>query len=120
MAKHYNLGIKGEEVAANYLAGLGYKIIERNWRHRKDEIDIIALDGRFLVIVEVKTRSTDVFGDPEEAVNITKQKFLIRATEEYIFMKDLNLETRYDIISIIIKGNRETIRHIKEAFYPTL
>ncbi len=120
MAKHYNLGIKGEETAANYLAGLGYKIIERNWRHKKDEIDIIALDGRFLVIAEVKTRSTDVFGEPEEAVTVTKQKFLIRAAEEYIFMKDIKLETRYDIISIVIKGKRETIRHIKEAFYPTL
>lgn len=120
MAKHYKLGIKGEEIAANYLAGLGYKIIERNWRHKKDEIDIIALDGRFLVIIEVKTRSTDVFGEPEEAVTTTKQKFLIRATEEYIFMKDIQLETRYDIVSVIIKGNRETIRHIKEAFYPTL
>jgi putative endonuclease len=120
MAKHYNLGIKGEEIAENYLAGLGYKIIERNWRHKKDEIDIIALDGRFLVIVEVKTRSTDVFGDPEEAVTVAKQKFLIRATEEYIFLKDLNLETRYDIISIVIEGSRQTIRHIKEAYYPTL
>lgn len=120
MAKHYDLGLKGEEIATTYLAELGYKVIERNWRHRKDEIDIIALDGRFLVIVEVKTRSTEIFGEPEEAVTASKQKFLIRATEEYIFMKDIELETRYDIISIIIKGDREIIKHIKEAFYPTL
>lgn len=120
MSEHYKLGQKGEDSAAIYLAGLGYKIIERNWRHQKDEIDIIAKDGRFLVIVEVKTRSTDVFGNPEEAVTQKKQKFLIRAAEEYIFKNDILLETRYDIISIIKQGNKETILHIKEAFYPTL
>jgi putative endonuclease len=120
MSEHNKLGKRGEETAAVYLAGLGYKIIERNWRHQKDEIDIIARDGDFLVIVEVKTRSTDVFGNPEDAVTTKKQKFLIRATEEYIFKNDISLETRYDIISVIKQGNKETIRHIKEAFYPTL
>lgn len=120
MSEHNKLGKKGEDLAAVYLAGLGYKIIERNWRHKNDEIDIIAQDGHTLVIVEVKTRSTDVFGNPEDAVTITKQKFLIRATEEYIFKNDSLLETRYDIISIIKQGSKETIRHIKEAFYPTL
>ncbi|MEZ5083314.1 MAG: YraN family protein [Bacteroidales bacterium] len=120
MAKHYNLGIKGEEIATQYLLGKGYKIIERNWRHGKDEIDIIALDGNFLVIVEVKTRSTNFFGEPEEAVTDTKQKFLVRAAEEYVIKKDIHLEIRFDIISIIIEQAKETIRHIKSAFYPEL
>jgi putative endonuclease len=120
MSEHNKLGKKGEDSAAAYLAGLGYKIIDRNWRHQKDEIDIIARDGDFLVIVEVKTRSTDVFGNPEDAVTNKKQKFLIRAAEEYIFKNDIQLETRYDIVSIVKQGNKEIIKHIKEAFYPTL
>ena len=68
MAKHYDLGKKGEEIAANYLAEKGYKIIARNWRFGKDEIDIIAEHDNFLVIIEVKTRSSSDYGEPEEAV----------------------------------------------------
>ena len=120
MAEHNKLGKKGEEIAARYLRGLGYKIVEQNWRHEKDEIDIIAFDGRFLVIIEVKTRSTSFFGDPEEAVTDKKRRFLIRATEAYLEKKDLYNEVRYDIISIIIENREERIKHIKDAFYPTL
>lgn len=120
MAKHHDLGIKGEEIAAQYLLSKGYKILERNWRHGKDEIDIIARDGSFVVIVEVKTRSTGFFGEPEEAVTDAKQKFLVRAAEEFVLEKDIHLEIRFDIISIIIEGNKQTIKHIKEAFYPEI
>lgn len=120
MAKHYDLGLKGEEIATRFLTKNGYQILERNWRHRNDEIDIIAFDGSFVVIVEVKTRSTGFFGKPEEAVTDTKQKFLVRAAEEYVIEKDIHCETRFDIISIIIEGNTQTINHIKEAFYPEI
>ncbi|HPE57457.1 MAG TPA: YraN family protein [Bacteroidales bacterium] len=120
MAEHNKLGKKGEEIAARYLRGLGYKIVEQNWRHKKDEIDLIAFDGSFLVIIEVKTRSTSFFGDPEEAVTDKKRRFLIRATEAYLEKKDLYNEVRYDIISIIIENREERIKHIKDAFYPTL
>ncbi|MCF8267799.1 MAG: YraN family protein [Ignavibacteriales bacterium] len=120
MAKHYDLGIKGEEIATRYLKDKSYEILERNWRHGKDEIDIIALDGKFLVIVEVKTRSTNFFGEPEEAVTSSKQKFLVRAAEEFILEKNLHFEIRFDIISIIIAENKQTIRHIQDAFYPEL
>lgn len=120
MAKHYELGKKGEEIATRHLAGKGYKILERNWRHGKDELDIITSDGEFLVVVEVKTRSTSFFGEPEEAVTDKKQQFLIRATEEYVIEKDIHMEIRYDIVSIIIEGNKQTIRHIEDAFYPEI
>lgn len=120
MAQHNELGKKGEELASQYLQKKSYKILERNWRYEKDEIDIIATDGLFLVIVEVKTRSTDFYGQPEEAVTRQKERFIIRATEEYIIQKDINLEVRYDIISIIIKNGKEAINHIEDAFYPTL
>lgn len=120
MAKHYDLGKQGEEIAANYLAGKGYQIIERNWRFGKDEIDIIAEHDNFLVVVEVKTRSSSFYGNPEEAVDEQKQRFLIRATNEYVNQKEIDLEVRFDIFSIIIESNNQTINHIKDAFYPTL
>jgi putative endonuclease len=120
MAQHNEFGQKGEEAAARYLAGLGYKILERNWRHEKQEIDIIAMDGDWLVITEVKIRSTSYFGDPAEAVNRKKRKGLVRAADAYVNQKNILKEVRYDIVSIIREGTREEIRHIKDAFYPTL
>ena len=120
MAKHNILGKKGEDIAARFLAGKGYNIVERNWRTGRDEIDIIAYDRDTLVIVEVKTRSTDFFGEPEEAVTEKKQKFLVRAAEEYVNQKEIDSEIRFDIISIIIERGKETVKHIEDAFYPTL
>ena len=80
MARHNELGKQGEEIAKKMLIDLGYTIIETNWRFDKDEIDIIAKDGDEIVIVEVKTRSTDFYGFPEDAVDHRKEKFIIRAT----------------------------------------
>ena len=68
MADHNDLGKLGEELAVNYLTGKGYEILERNWRNIHKEIDIIAKDGKFLVIVEVKTRKSDEYGAPDLAV----------------------------------------------------
>jgi putative endonuclease len=120
MSQHYELGKKGEELATVFLEEEGYKILHRNWRFGKDEIDIIAQTDKFLVIVEVKTRSTDYFGDPEEAVDKQKQRFLVRAADVYIKQKEIDLEVRFDIISIIFEKGTHTIRHIEDAFYPTL
>jgi len=120
MAKHYDLGKKGEKIAATHLAKQGYTIKERNWRFGKDEIDIIAEHDNFLVVVEVKTRSSSYFGNPEEAVDEQKQGFLIRAANEYVIQKEIDLEVRFDIFSIIIESGKQTINHIEDAFYPTL
>lgn len=120
MAKHTELGKRGEELATRYLVRKGYRILERNWRAGKDEIDIIALNEDFIVVVEVKTRSTGSYGDPEEAVDRNKQRFLIRAADEYVNQKEIDKEIRFDIISIIIEQNKQTIRHIEDAFYPTI
>ena len=120
MAQHNQLGKKGEALAATYLKQKGYEIIEQNWRNAKDEIDIVAIHDNFLVIVEVKTRSTDYFGEPSEAVTNIKQTYLIRAAEEYVIEKEIDLEVRFDIISIILKSNQHRINHIEDAFYPTI
>ncbi|NQT77634.1 MAG: YraN family protein [Bacteroidetes bacterium] len=120
MSEAHELGKSGEEAAYEFLVKKGFTILEKNWRHNKDEVDLIARDGDFLVIVEVKTRSSLYFGEPQIFVNKKKQAFMIRAANAYILMKDIHLETRFDIISIVQSGDRVSIKHIKDAFYPTL
>ncbi|NCC73701.1 MAG: YraN family protein [Sphingobacteriia bacterium] len=118
MAEHNETGNIGEQLAEKYLRGLGYEILERNWRSGKNEIDIIAKDGQFLVIAEVKTRKSNYFGEPEEFVNRAKQHALITAANNYIVKKNLDLEARFDIISVIFTGSSYTVKQIKDAFYP--
>ena len=118
MADHNELGKMGEELAEKYLRNSGYEILERNWRFGKDEIDIIARDGDFLVIAEVKTRRTNYFGEPEEFVTRQKQRFLIRGANAYIEKMDIDLETRFDILSVLFAGKTYTVKQIKDAFYP--
>jgi putative endonuclease len=120
MSQHNELGKKGEDIAADYLAEEGYKILNRNWRYGKDEIDIIAETDKFIVFIEVKSRSTSYFGEPEDAVDNQKQRFLVRAADAYVNQKEIDLEVRFDIISIIFEKGKHTIRHIEDAFYPTL
>jgi putative endonuclease len=120
MAEHNDTGKQGEEIAAAYLAEEGYRIIDRNWRYGKGEVDIVCSKSQFIIFVEVKTRSTSYFGQPEEAVDKKKKAFLIRAADAYVNQKNIPLEVRYDIISIVISEHRHTIRHIEDAFYPTL
>lgn len=118
MAKHNDFGKLGEELAVNYLIGKGYEILERNWRNIHKEIDIIAKDGTDLVIVEVKTRQSDEYGNPDVAVTKQKQWRLISAANAYVFQNRLDINTRFDIISIIFKDGEPVIEHIEDAFLP--
>ena len=118
MAAHNDFGKQGEELAAQYLIGKGYEILERNWHNIHKEIDIIAKDGTDLVIVEVKTRQTDEYGEPDIAVTKKKQRMLIAAANAYITRNNLNIETRFDIISIVFKDDAPVIEHIEDAFLP--
>jgi putative endonuclease len=120
MAEHNELGESGEKLAQKFLKEKAYEILATNWRFGSDEIDIIAKHNGFLVIVEVKTRSTNVFGEPEVAVTKQKQRFLIRATQNYISQNNIDEETRFDIIAIVSKNGKNTIHHIEDAFYPTI
>ena len=120
MAEHNEIGKSGEDYALEYLLKKGFDILEKNWRHGKDEVDMIAAHNNCLVIIEVKTRSTLYFGEPQMFVNKKKQAFMIRAANAYILKKDIDMETRFDIISVILSGNKVSIKHIEDAFYPTL
>lgn len=116
MAEHNELGKIGEERALVFLRSNGYKIKQTNWICGKLEIDIIAEKENLLVIVEVKTRSTDNFEHPEEAITIKKIRNLVNATHEYIMMFDWQGETRFDVISVMPKGQSFVIEHIEDAF----
>ena len=120
MARHIELGNEGEALAVDFLRKKNYKILETNWRFEKKEIDIIAQQGSFVVIVEVKSRSTDFFGRPEEAVTLTKQRHLIEAADYYLQQLDFETEVRFDIISVVKNKKKMTINHIEEAFIPEL
>jgi len=123
MARHNELGKWGEETAAKYLTERGYVIRERDWRSGHRDIDIIATtpDGITVAFVEVKTRTTDVITDPEDAIDEKKIRNLCYAANDYVKMHDVVEELRFDIITIV--GTREsgaTIDHIEDAFNPLL
>ena len=117
MAEHNQLGVRGEETAAEFLTNNGHIILTRNYKHGKCEIDIISTDESFTVFTEVKTRSTDYFGYPEEAVDKKKRKKIRRAAEEYMFENKLDTNIRFDIISIINANGKLKVYHIKDAFF---
>ncbi len=116
MAEHNELGKKGEQLAIDYLIKKGYTIRDKNWRFQKAEVDIIAQKGDILAVVEVKTRSTDYFGNPQDFINPKKIKLLVTAINEYVISKDLDVEVRFDIIGIIKTKNKLKIEHLKDAF----
>jgi len=117
MAKHNELGELGEDLAVEELEKNGYEIVERNWRYKKAEIDIIARKNEVLAIVEVKTRSNDYIGNPQDFVTPKKIKMLVEAVNEYVVSKDLDVEVRFDIIAIIINQNKLTLEHLEDAFF---
>lgn len=114
------MGREAEEQARAYLNANGVKILDTNWRFKKFEIDIIGIDGDFLVIYEVKARSTDAFGEPELFVTRKKQSFLVAAAAQYIEEKGLDLEVRFDILALLAINNNFTVKHLKSAFYPVI
>jgi len=116
MAIHNELGKKGEQLAVEYLQKKGYKILNRNWRYKKAEVDIIAQKKEVLAVVEVKTRSTDYFGNPQDFVNQKKIKLLVEAINEYVVSKNLDCEVRFDIIAILKNKSTFKIEHLKDAF----
>ncbi|MEI6677026.1 MAG: YraN family protein [Mariniphaga sp.] len=113
------LGKKGEEIAVAYLKKEGYKILARNWFHDHKEIDIIAKQGEEIVIVEVKTRDGDYFEEPWEAVSTKKIRNLVDAADAWLNQKEIDLETRFDVISIVFSNDvKYELSHFTGAFIP--
>ncbi|MFT7613954.1 MAG: putative endonuclease [Parvicellaceae bacterium] len=114
-AKHLRLGNQGEEFAYQYLIQQGHTILETNWRFEQGEIDLISVYDKFLIITEVKTRTSNKYGEPYEDVSNKKQEKLIDTAVAYCETKDIQLELRFDIISIVMEP-KLIIDHIVDAF----
>jgi len=113
-------GRAGEDMAVAFLEREGFQIIERNWYYRHKEVDIIAIDGDELVIIEVKSRTAPMLERPEQAVDRKKQRMLVYAADAYARYHHIRSEIRFDVVFIINSAEGKEIRHIRRAFYPLL
>ncbi|MEW9093990.1 MAG: YraN family protein [Clostridiaceae bacterium] len=113
------MGDLGEELAQSYLIESGYIILEKNFRCKTGEIDIIGKDGNFISFIEVKTRCSDFYGSPGEAVNYVKQCKIYKTAQMYILKKKLHrFNFRFDVVEVILKYESDdfSIKLIKDAF----
>lgn len=120
MARHNILGHKGEDIAADYLAKQGYSILDRNWMCGHKDLDIVAVKDRMLVFVEVKTRSSMDWGNPEDFVTDRKIKRIVNSADAYVRYNCLDMDVRFDIISVLFDGLDFKVEHIEQAFYPPM
>lgn len=116
MAAHNELGKKGEDLAVEYLLKKGYKIVARNFTFQKAEVDIIARKDNILAIIEVKTRSTPDFGDPQEFVKNRQIHRLVTAVDHFVNDHDMDVEVRFDIVAIIKNNSGMRLEHLEDAF----
>lgn len=116
MALHNLIGEEGEKIAVAYLKSKGYIIYHTNWRLGRLEIDIIAEDGKELVFIEVKTRSSIDYGRPEEFVDSKKEIALLTAADVYVRDFSLEVSVRFDIISVLISGKKSKVNHLIDSF----
>lgn len=119
MAVHLELGRRGESLAKTHLENAGYEILDENWTHGKAEVDLIAYKDKVIIFAEVKTRTGNGFGEPEDFVDERKQKMLVSAADEYIYLMEHKGDVRFDIISILFdKQANYILKHIEDAFWP--
>lgn len=117
MADHNELGKIGEQLSVDFLLGKGYEILARNFIYQKAEVDIIAKYEGMIICVEVKTRNSDFFGDPQDFVTPGKIKNLVKAMDAFVIENDISLETRFDIIAVLKNKKIEQLTHYENAFY---
>lgn len=116
---HQLLGLRGENLAVDYLEQLNFQILDRNWRYKRAEVDIVALKQQKVIFVEVKARSGYGFGQPEEFVGLAKQRLMENAALAYIHRIKHSGEIRFDIISVLFDlSGGHSLRHIEDAFWP--
>lgn len=119
LATHMETGKQGEKIAAAFLEKKGWRIVERNWRSGRGEIDIIAwTEDNTLVFVEVKTRSGEGFGGPEGAINGPKQELLTRTAGLYMESIHYEWAIRFDVVAVILRhGTLLDLRHLEDVFF---
>ena len=116
MAEHNLLGVKGEDLAVDFLKDRGHKIIERNWRLSGYEIDIISEHQEFIVFVEVKTRSTSHWGNPEEAIGRQRMRRMINGASNSLKLNNIDRPARFDVVAIIVSDKEKEIEYSEDAF----
>ncbi len=115
-----DIGDRGEDLAASYLDEAGYRVLERNYRSERNEVDLVCEepDEGEIVFVEVKTRSGCRFGPPEASVTDEKQASLIEVGRAYLFEHSLEgTSARFDVVGILLSGNEPQIQHHENAFW---
>jgi len=117
MSDKIQKGKEAEDMAAEFLRTLGYEIVQRNYRYRRSEIDLIVRKENWLVFVEVKMRSSDAFGYPEEFVDYKKAKNIVYGAEQYTYENDYDGNVRYDVVAISMRNGVPDLRHFEDAFY---
>jgi putative endonuclease len=117
MGKHNEFGKEGEQIAVDYLKKNGYVIKYKNYRYLKAEIDIIAKTGDVLAIVEVRSRSSNFIENIAETVTPKKIKLLVMAADHYVTDNNLDVEVRFDIITILKNKSQFELEHLESAFY---
>jgi putative endonuclease len=117
MATHNSFGIKGEKLAEEYLREKGFTILHRNYRYLKAEIDILARKEDLLAVVEVKSRSSEFFEMVAETVSQKKIKLMVMAANNFVIDNSLDVEVRFDIVTVLKKGDSYSLEHIENAFY---
>lgn len=120
MSEHNELGKLGEEMATKHLLKAGHAIKARNWQFRKAELDIVSIKDDLIIVTEVKSRRLNAVERPQDAVTKSKQKRIVRAADAYIQEHEIDLECRFDVISVIFQGSQFEIEHLKDAFQPML
>jgi putative endonuclease len=120
MSDHNELGKLGEKMAAEHLDKKGYKILDKNYSFGKAEVDIVAMKNNKVVFVEVKTRESSYLSAPEYTISPKKQKQIIKAADAYLKEHNLEQESQFDIITIIVNSQYSKLDHMEGAFYPTL
>ena len=116
MAQHNQTGKDGEELAITYLVNNGYSILHKNWRHGNWEVDVIASKQKRLHIIEVKTRTSDRYGFPEDSIDQKKMQYLINAAEEYMYQHPEWLQLQFDILAITLRNNTAAYFLIEDVY----
>ena len=118
MSRNLERGRAGEDLAVNYLKSLGYKVLRRNFRYLKAEIDIIALNNGVLSFIEVKSRKGAFYGSISDNIPMKKRRLMVMAANHFVQEQNLDIEVQFDIITVIENEEGYTIDHLVDAFYP--
>lgn len=118
MALHNDIGKWGEQIACEYLMQSGYRVIARDWKYGHRDLDVIAIYNDILVFVEVKTRSNEKFVDADKAVTPQKIRSISIAANAFVKTRRIDMELRFDIITIVGTPENYEVRHVEDAFLP--